>query len=244
MVFLSLTEQRAKYLSTGRKTDFERIQMAVIFYEDEDVVTVREPRFETKFSVVDAGTLEAASRFPNPVCLSFASASSPGGGYKSVMDLPMPIKTQEEDLFRRSNLPELMDNEWVRPLYPLEGVEGLLCTDVSVTKGSRLEPIEPFYIGVVSVPAVVNPGREQSELVARKVLRILEIASSGTNKDLILGAWGCGVFNNNPKYVAELFYAYLKGSFAGIFDHVVFAVPGVLSENYGVFKAVIENRSL
>jgi uncharacterized protein (TIGR02452 family) len=41
---------------------------------------------------------------------------------------------------------------------------------------------------------------------------------------VVLGAWGCGVFRNDPEMVAELFAGALRGRFAGVFDVVAFAV--------------------
>lgn len=41
---------------------------------------------------------------------------------------------------------------------------------------------------------------------------------------LVLGAWGCGVFQNDPARVAELFREALAGRFRGAFTHAVFAV--------------------
>ncbi|MER7914196.1 TIGR02452 family protein, partial [Streptomyces sp. NPDC096068] len=42
----------------------------------------------------------------------------------------------------------------------------------------------------------------------------------------VLGAWGCGVFQNDPEQVAGAFRALLTGDdrFAGHFEEVVFAV--------------------
>ena len=40
----------------------------------------------------------------------------------------------------------------------------------------------------------------------------------------VLGAWGCGVFKNDPEMIAELFATALRGRFASCFAQVVFAV--------------------
>ncbi|MCH6577264.1 MAG: DUF2263 domain-containing protein, partial [Proteobacteria bacterium] len=57
-----------------------------------------------QFSVVYEDTFTAAEEGAR--CLNFASHKRPGGGYKEVMDIKGTIRTQEEDLFRRSAVSE------------------------------------------------------------------------------------------------------------------------------------------
>lgn len=48
------------------------------------------------------------------------------------------------------------------------------------------------------------------------------------HRRLVPGAWGCGVFRNDPaRRVAAAFRALLEpgGRFAGAFEHVVFGIP-------------------
>mgnify|MGYP003330715041 CR=1 FL=1 len=190
---------------------------------------------KTNISVEDTDTLGAARKFENACCLNFASHKRPGGGYKSVIDIPAPIKTQEEDLFRRSaNLIELMDNQEVRKFYPLKNTDALYTSDILINKDQRLNKVESFYINLITVPAVVNPQPEHEELVKRKVKRILDIAAYQEQRDLILGAWGCGIFNNDPQTIANLFKNYLQNEFSGYFCNVVFAIPG--GRNLEIFK--------
>jgi uncharacterized protein (TIGR02452 family) len=41
----------------------------------------------------------------------------------------------------------------------------------------------------------------------------------------VLGAWGCGIFGNNPELVAGVFADHLRrGAWSGRFERVVFSV--------------------
>ena len=54
---------------------------------------------------------------------------------------------------------------------------------------------------------------------------VLALAASQGYRQLVLGAWGCGVFRNDPGVVAESFAAHLRhGRWSGRFDRVVFSV--------------------
>jgi uncharacterized protein (TIGR02452 family) len=190
-------------------------------------------------TVVDCDTFTASIGLDHPCCLNFAAQEQPGGGYEAVMDLPMPIRTQEEDLFRRSNLPELMDNPVVRSYYPLRELKAIYCSGVIVSKDQQLNPVEPFEVAVISMAAVVNPRPDQKSLVASKIKRILEIAAENQHANLVLGAWGCGVFNNDPRFIASTFLQFLTNEFDHVFEKVIFAIPGKNSENYIIFREFI-----
>ncbi|HTU93886.1 MAG TPA: poly(ADP-ribose) glycohydrolase domain-containing protein, partial [Gemmataceae bacterium] len=83
------------------------------FQENDNVIYYEDHRFpvftgthQTKISLVSDDTFSVAQQYDKAVCLNFASHKRPGGGYLSVMTRRGPIRTQEEDLFRRSDLPE------------------------------------------------------------------------------------------------------------------------------------------
>ena len=59
----------------------------------------------------------------------------------------------------------------------------------------------------------------------RIIRMVLAIARENKHRNLLLGAWGCGVFKNDPNMVADAFGAWLESpTFQGCFDRVVFAV--------------------
>ena len=71
-----------------------------------------------------------------------------------------------------------------------------------------------------------------------RVGRVLAVAALHGHEVLVLGAWGCGVFRNDPAMIADLFQAALAGRFRGAFTHVVFAVLDASGETIGSFEQV------
>jgi uncharacterized protein (TIGR02452 family) len=66
---------------------------------------------------------------------------------------------------------------------------------------------------------------ELPRALATRAERVLETAAACGYRRLVLGAWGCGVFRNDPAQVAGAFHGLLAGGrFAGYFEEVVFAV--------------------
>jgi uncharacterized protein (TIGR02452 family) len=92
---------------------------------------------------------------------------------------------------------------------------------------------EPYCVAMITAPAV-NAGvvlerdrsrRSQiSAAMRERVARVLAIAATNGHDALVLGAWGCGVFKNDPAEIAGMFDTALRGPFAGAFVIVVFAV--------------------
>jgi uncharacterized protein (TIGR02452 family) len=111
----------------------------------------------------------------------------------------------------------------------------------------------PYRVAFITAPAV-NPGvvleRDRSrraEITAamrERVSRVLAIAATNGHDALVLGAWGCGVFKNDPAEIAALFAAALRGPFAGAFARVVFAVLDTSLERrfIGPFARLFEEQ--
>ncbi len=62
-------------------------------------------------------------------------------------------------------------------------------------------------------------------MLRRRAAKVLAVAAQQQHRVLVLGAWGCGVFRNQPPMVADAFGAHLAAPrFAGCFDRVLFAI--------------------
>ena len=105
---------------------------------------------------------------------------------------------------------------------------------------------ECFYPSVITAPAP-NAGvflqREPHGAAAlaaalqRRADYVLAVAKHQAPKNLVLGAWGCGVFCNPPEQVAAAFAQSLRQpEFADCFERIVFAVYD-RSPGKAVFKA-------
>lgn len=213
------------------------------FYDDDYDFNLIEARHEkTKILIEDMDTFEAASLYADQstCCLNFASSINPGGGYEAVKDLPIKIRTQEEDLFRRSNLPELTRD--TIHFYPLDGLKGIYTADVEVAKDSLLKECSPFKTSLISVAAVAGPSGSDYDLVKKKIDRILSIAHENYIDILILGAWGCGAFSNSASKVANFFNEFLNEDYWGVFKEVIFAIPDKNSFNHKVFQDKIKTK--
>jgi uncharacterized protein (TIGR02452 family) len=199
---------------------------------------------ETRVEVTGESSLAAARRLAGPpvAVLNFASARNPGGGYLN------GAQAQEEALCRASALhtcllagKEFYDHHRAHrdPLYSDRVIHS---PAVPVLRDDRHRLLdEPYTAGFLTAAApnagvVLRDAPERAgelpRALAVRAERVLETAAAHSYRRLVLGAWGCGVFRNDPVQVANAFRALLApgGRFGDAFEHVVF---GVLDRSRG-----------
>ncbi|NML04983.1 TIGR02452 family protein [Sphingomonas sp. G-3-2-10] len=201
----------------------------------------------TRFELTGETTLEAAERLAgegvtDPFVLNFASAKNPGGGFLS------GSQAQEESLARASALYASQNAKFEFYDHNRAGSSCLYSDWMIYSPGvpvfrrddGRLLD-QPYFVSFLTSPAVNAGAVAQNEpqrvgevaLVNRERARkLLWLANRKRHEVLVLGAWGCGVFRNDPARVSALFHDLLTGEFAGCFEHVVMAVYDITPDRH------------
>lgn len=165
--------------------------------------------------------------------LNFASAKNPGGGFLN------GAKAQEESLAASSCLYHTLTAH--EEYY----INNRLCGTMMYTDHAIYSPNVPFLrngrfrllkepvcASVLTLPAV-NMGQvllkgenvEEAERVMKRRMKLsLAIFAEQKCKHLVLGAYGCGVFRNDPNQIAKWWKELLEDFFWNEFEGVVFAV--------------------
>ena len=80
---------------------------------------------------------------------------------------------------------------------------------------------------------------EAMPLYVRRIERIVASAIVNNVECIVLGAWGCGAFGQNPMLIARAFATVLN-NYGGYFKKIIFAVrptsDGEESAMYKIFK--------
>ncbi|MEL7245639.1 MAG: TIGR02452 family protein [Cyanobacteria bacterium J06573_2] len=200
-------------------------------------------QYQIQFEINNETTLNAASRLVNQqgfekvLCLNFASAKNPGGGFLN------GSQAQEESLARATGLYPCISqmtqmyekNKYYGSCLYLDDI--IYSPQVPVIRDDNDKLLdEPFFISILTVPAVnagaVRKNGKKQEInkiettMLQRTEKLLSVAAIHDYKVLILGAWGCGVFKNNPEDVARYFQHHLleNQKFNDLFKKVVFAV--------------------
>jgi len=222
-----------------------------------DTTLATTPRFDTVFEVVNETSLMGAARIAAqtqaPVALlNFASAKNPGGGFLN------GSQAQEESLALSSALyasllraPSFYQRHRAQasalysdamilsphcPVFRNDQGE-LLATPLSISFITSAAPNAGAIANQAphDLPQIANVLRQRAEYV-------LTLAASAGYTHVILGAWGCGVFRNDPHQVAQIFAEHLhQGAWAGRFERVVFSVldKSATADTFTAFKTAM-----
>lgn len=194
-------------------------------------VSSERPYPVTEVRVRNTTTLEAAKdlvdRGERPLALNFANGVAPGGGFLN------GARAQEEVLCRSSALFATLDGD---PMYDSHRLRPepdssdwvLLSPEVPVFRddsGAALD--EPWLIDVITsaAPVATRIGQSRArDLLKLRIYRVMEVAAAYSYRTLLLGAWGCGAFGNDPGHTANDFRCALEQEFRGCFAIVEFAI--------------------
>lgn len=164
------------------------------------------------------------------VCaLNFASSCHPGGGFLNFST------AQEESLCRSSALYYSLIQkddlyEYNRQLDTNLASDYLIFTpDCPVWKLGEKTLDSPFLVSFITSPAVHNFNVQTREEIRdvhhERIKKILYCAICNGVKNIILGAYGCGAFHNNPEDVANSFkYWLVDQNLKDYFESISFSI--------------------
>ena len=204
-----------------------------ITVENSDTVSALEKLFET-----DKGY---------SCILNMASYKRPGGGVER------GAKAQEECLFRCSNLSHSISTDF----YPLEDDSCLYTQGAVFFKDKDYNYIDPIDCDVMTIAAInlnsehhfykdQNKVSSYEETTLNKIRLMLTIPAKHDVKNIVLGAWGCGVFKNDPTKMANFFKQVLiDEGYDSLYDNIVFAIindHNSVGSNYEIFSEIFNKK--
>ena len=215
------------------------IRQQYIVAEEEDISVPVATICNTKYVVSGKRSFEAAKAYRGKkvAVLNFANNHSIGGK-------PFSAGAQEESLCRCSTLfpclEAMKDKFYDKHRRQYEngeidfcGNDDLIYTpNVVVFKSDELtDPIYPkmiddwYEVNIITSAApeigIHRLPENYEQMITSRIKKILDVAAREHNEVLILGAWGCGAFNNPTDIVARVFFSLLKNY---DFDTVEFAL--------------------
>ena len=201
------------------------------------------------WDLVPLDSVTAAFMFAErkPCILNFASYKHPGGGFLKGMT------TQEESLCAVSTLYPVIAH--FKDFYSTNQtmLNNAMYTNAALFSEDILffadeGSVSKFDVLTCAAPNF-GPGKRYKSVTESENYKYLEerikfmfaVASANGVRCLIAGAWGCGVFKQDPRDVAKLMAYY--GRRSGV-EKIVFAIPDYNSYNYKAFEDVLSREGL
>lgn len=210
----------------------------------------------TKIEVTNEDSVSSILRLANEgetniMCLNFASAKNPGGGFLN------GALAQEESLAVSSSLYDCQMNSFEfyqthRDMKSCVYTDGMIYSPkVPVFRNNKGDLLNEYIRVDFITSAAVNTGvvirkePEKEKLIQNimevRIEKMLSLCVVNNNTTLILGAWGCGVFQNDPNMIAKLFFEALNGKFKNQFKRVVFAIYSRNEKFINAFQNVFKS---
>lgn len=213
---------------------------------------------DTKIMVTPNDTVAEIFAVPKDkdiAVLNFGSYKNPGGQYL------LGSVAQEEFLCHHSNLYEVLCGHqavWYEPhqktlnrgMYTGDAIWSERITFFNYTDPAQVaagadSEIEHRQVGVLTMAA---PNRkvaieyqnvdvdQYNQVLFDRLYRVLQNMYTCNPKGvIILGAFGCGVFRNDPVLIARYFKNIIDNYFINVFDEIRFAVPIDNTNHYQIF---------
>lgn len=252
-----VTEDTIKYVEwyyQDKLDEIEKTRKMTVVYKNFIERPKIDSKRKTEIIVVNDDTLNCVqdmildNMVSNPLVLNMASWRRPGGGWRS------GANAQEEDLFRRSDYYLYLEDKNIMDLYPLGMKMSIYTPRVFVFKGGApnydiYKKKSRFSASFLAMAAISNPklikerlSLKDEQLTLSKIRHIFNVALENKHDSLVLGALGCGAYNNPPQHIAELFKKVIA-EYDGVFQTIVFPVLSFKSNpNFSIFKSVLSHK--
>ena len=203
--------------------------------------------------VIDCDVIEVIHKAPaeygfvgKTAVLNFASFTSPGGKF---MD---GSSAQEECLCANSTLYNILSDDAIKRKFYLQNrketnnglytdrllyTPGVLFSNMSVGGSTEFQIVDVITCAAPFAKKARENGIDEETIrttMKQRINFIFEVASTFGVQNIILGAFGCGVFGNDTEFVAECFAdALINNPYAGGITNAIFPIlPGY---NYDTF---------
>ena len=220
-----------------------------------NVVSDRCEESEIEFLNTDtvSAIMYANTNEPGKICaLNFASYKRPGGMFLN------GSSAQEESLCHEStlyNVLELFRGEFYEPNK--KRLNKALYNDNMLYSPNIIfiQESKPTIIGYSDIITCAAPNKGAAQqyqgvsnekckkAMINRIESVLKVAYSQNVDVLILGAFGCGVFKNDPIDVATIFHTMLNNKYKKCFKKVIFAIPSMNKRDatLDIFKRVFDS---
>ena len=216
-------------------------------------------------------TFEAASSYKgrHVAVHNFASASNPGGGVVNGARAQEECLCRCSGLYFNLNTPRMLDGFYRPPRNehnPIHNDDIIYTQNVTVfkkdiAKPQLMEETDWYDVDVITCAApnlrsqpsnsynsgdgnnhIVIKDKDLLSIHEKRLRRILEVAISEGCDTIILGAFGCGAFQNNPEVVALANRNVIK-DYLYAFKNIEFAIYCSPKDerNYKIFESVLKS---
>lgn len=253
--FPSKAQEKVAAMEKNYKKEIQKSIENTKIYNTGHVFPEKNRKYETVVTVEPLDSVSAVLRVckENPgthtAVLNFASFKQPGGLFLEGSmaqeealcheSLLFPVLRSFDDSYYKENRKHLN-----RALYhdrALFSKDILFKRKDEIADASVITCAAPNKKAAMTYQSDYLTEEDCNKAMKDRIHFLLSVAAEEKVDNLILGAFGCGVFGNSPETVAHIFRDFLTEEFSGVFQKVIFAVmSGGSSKNLEVFQETMK----
>lgn len=223
------------------------VKSAIIYEASTDTSTVDSNNYSTEYDVnldtVGEYVVKCTNSKDRVGILNFASYKNPGGQFMNGSSAQEEMICHDSILYNVLSSTRFMDKFYLpntkRLNHALYGDNLIFIPKILFTScNTRIDVITCAAPNFGAYARYNRVDREMYlSILESRIDHILFCAYKEGIEVLVLGAFGCGVFKNDPKDVANIMSNLLKSKYKGVFKKVIFPIPD--AKNRNIFKHYI-----
>lgn len=202
--------------------------------------------YDKKIEVTEQSTVDTIYNFSKLYqdetigVLNFASAKHPGGGFLNGAVAQEECLAYCSDLYLKQKDQEYYE---INKKYNQFYTDTMIISQVNFFRDTKYNFVDtPVECCVITCPAVnrkiAGYTRQADNKMKNRMRKILIEFINHKQTNIILGAYGCGVFGNKPEQIATFWKELLfEENLIIHFNHISFSVIG--KHNYEIFNRIL-----
>jgi uncharacterized protein (TIGR02452 family) len=253
-IYMDKKEKRAKeaqehtnYMQSHYEFEINKCIKNTKFYDKSTTLNSKLQNGHIKIRVDDLDSVSALFKYKQgKTCvLNFASYRHAGGNFIN------GSRAQEECLCLESFLYNVLKEKEDFYIFNSKNLNNCLYTNRALYSPSVIfkhnNKIDKFDVLTCAAPNYSAASKsiekeDNSKALRERIQFIIKILIDNNVETAILGAFGCGVFQQNPKEVATIFKEEINKYYKNKKINIIFAIPSGNNNNLDSFKEIFKKE--
>jgi uncharacterized protein (TIGR02452 family) len=241
-----IAKKHTKEMSEKYNSEIKKAIANTTVYDENHVFDCCPKSYPNDIIILDKDSVSAifsADKGDHLAVLNFASYKSPGGKFLEGSSAQEESLCHESFLYNViSQFPHYYENNNKAKNKALYLNRALYSKNIVFERNGMTRECDVITCAAPNLTAAKKYCNVSDNLNTETLINrcdfLLNILVEQKTETIILGAFGCGVFGQNPEEVANIFKDLILKKYNGVFKRIIFAIPSGSNGNLDAFRKV------